>query len=77
MQAQLDTVIQDLQGAIGRADRTGGLTARREAWRAHPLRGSRRGATAPKARRRATMVVVPETDGESDVLDPMTQRLAP
>jgi len=75
MKAQLDTVIQDLQGAIGFADRAGGLTARREAWRAHPLRGSRPGATAPARSR--TAPAVRDADGESDGLDPITQRLAP
>jgi hypothetical protein len=75
MNAPLDTVIQDLQGAIGLADRTGGLKARTEAWRAHPLRDSTSDATAPAASERTS--VVREPGGESDPLDPLTQRLAP
>ena len=77
MDAQLDTVIQDLQGAIGLDDRAGGLTARKEAWRAHPLHVAKPDVTAEPKRAR-TAVVMRESAGESvSTLDPLTQRLAP
>lgn len=76
MDAQLDTVIQDLQGAIGLDDSAGGLTARKEAWRAHPLYVAKPEVTVePKRARRAVVM----RGGEEGVttLDPLTQRLAP
>jgi len=78
MDAQLDAVIQDLQGAILLANPVGRVSAEREAWRAHPLRASKTDATAePKRPRVAGAARRGDGDEIEDGLDPMLQRLEP
>ncbi len=68
MDAQLDTLIQDLQGAIALA----------EPWRAHPLHFAKTDVTAEP--RRLHLPLIPHSaegvEIEAD-LDPMLQRLEP
>jgi hypothetical protein len=77
MDTEPDTVLQDLQGAIGLGDRTG-LTAEKEAWRAHPLHVSKTDPTALPIRERGTIAALAGEEEETvDGLDPLLQRLTP
>jgi hypothetical protein len=77
MVTEPDTVIQDLQGAIGLGDRAG-LTAEKEAWRAHPLHVSKTDPTASPTRERGTIAALAgEAQETVDGLDPLLQRLTP
>ncbi len=77
MDGRLDTVIQDLQGAIGLVDRPR-LIADEEAWRAHPLHVSKTDGTAsPTYDRGASAFPIAAGVEIREDLDPSTQRLAP
>jgi hypothetical protein len=79
MDTQLDTVIQDLQGAIPLADPAAArVIADDDGWRAHQLHSSRIDVTAePNRPRGGGLPRVSEGDEIEDDLDPMMPRLAP